>query len=64
MNLPVKLLSLAILSTPFVAKADTLDFTLTGGGNTFTFSLPSNPVPRQFNGVSFTLNSILVTEGH
>jgi hypothetical protein len=64
MNLPVKLLSLAILSTPFVAKADTLDFTLSGGGNTFTFSLPSNPVPGSFsNAVSFTLPSILITEG-
>ncbi|MEI9977399.1 MAG: PEP-CTERM sorting domain-containing protein [Edaphobacter sp.] len=64
MNLPVKLLSFAILATPFVAKADTLDFTLTGGGNTFTFSLPSNPVPGSFsNGVSFTLPSILITEG-
>jgi hypothetical protein len=64
MNLPIKLLSFAILATPFVAKADTLDFTLTGGGDTFTFSLPSNPVPASSsNGVSFTLSSILITEG-
>jgi len=64
MNLPIKLLSFAILATPFVAKADTLDFTLSGGGDTYTFSLASNPVPGSFsNGVSFTLPSILITEG-
>ena len=64
MNLPIKLLSFAILATPFVAKADTLDFTLSGGGDTFTFSLPSNPVPgSSSNGVSFTLSNILISEG-
>jgi PEP-CTERM motif len=64
MRLPIKLLSLAILATAFAAKADTLDFTITGDGNTFTFSLPSNPTPDSFsNGVSFTLANILITEG-
>jgi PEP-CTERM motif len=64
MNLPIKLLSFAILAAPFVAKADTLNFTLTGEGDTYTFSLPSNPVPSSSsNGVSFTLPSVLITEG-
>src|SRR5277367_551740 len=64
MRLPIKLLSLAILATAFAAKADTLDFTITGDGNTFTFSLPSNPTPDSFSsGVSFTLANILITEG-
>jgi PEP-CTERM motif len=65
MALPLKVLSLAaILATTFTTKADTLDFTLTGGGNTFTFSLPSNPTPdSSTNGASFTLDNIMVTEG-
>jgi hypothetical protein len=65
MTLPTKVLSLALLlAASFTVKADTLDFTLTGGGNTFTFSLPSNPSPDSSStGKSFTLNSIMVTEG-
>jgi PEP-CTERM motif len=65
MALPFKVLSLAaILATTLTTKADTLDFTLTGGGNTFTFSLPSNPTPdSSTNGTSFTLDNIMVTEG-
>ena len=64
MNLPIKILSLAaILATTFTAKADTLDFTLIGGGNTFTFSLPSNPSPDSDTlGTQFVLSSILITE--
>jgi PEP-CTERM motif len=62
MHLPFKVLSLAaLLAIPLASKADTLDFTLTGGGNTFTFSLPSNPTPDSTNpGVSFTLDDIMV----
>jgi hypothetical protein len=65
MTLPIKVVSLvAILAAALTAKADTLDFTLTGGGSTFTFSLPSNPSPgSSINGTSFTLDNILVTEG-
>ncbi|MGD0446309.1 MAG: PEP-CTERM sorting domain-containing protein [Edaphobacter sp.] len=65
MALPLKVLSLAaILATTVMTKADTLDFTLTGGGNTFTFSLPSNPTPDSSTiGTSFTLDNIMVTEG-
>ena len=64
MRLPVKLLSFAILATALAAKADTLDFTINGDGNTFTFSLPSNPTPSSFSsGASFTLANILITEG-
>jgi hypothetical protein len=65
MNLPIKALSFAaFLAASLTAKADTLEFTLTGGGNTFTFSLPSNPTPdSSTNGTSFTLDNIMVTEG-
>lgn len=65
MTLPTKVLSLAvILAATLTVKADTLNFTLTGGGNTFTFSLPSNPSPdSSINGASFTLQNIIVTEG-
>ena len=65
MTLPTKVLSLAVLlAATLTVRADTLDFTLTGGGNTFTFSLPSNPAPdSSSSGVSFTLNNIMVTEG-
>jgi hypothetical protein len=65
MNLPIKTLSLAaFLAASLTAKADTLEFTLTGEGNTFTFSLPSNPTPdSSTNGTSFTLDNIIVTEG-
>jgi hypothetical protein len=65
MALPLKVLSIAaILATTLTVKADTLDFTLTGGGNTFTFTLPSNPTPdSSTNGASFTLDNIMVSEG-
>jgi hypothetical protein len=67
MNLPIKALSFAFaafLAASLTAKADTLEFTLTGGGNTFTFSLPSNPTPdSSTSGTSFTLDNIMVTEG-
>jgi hypothetical protein len=65
MHLPMKLLSFAILATALAAKADTLDFTINGDGNTFTFSLPSNPTPSSFSsGFSFTMANILITEGN
>jgi hypothetical protein len=62
MHLPCKVLALAaLLALPLTSKADTLDFTLFGGGNTFTFSLPSNPTPDStIPGVSFTLDGIMV----
>jgi hypothetical protein len=65
MILPIKILSLtAILAASLTVKADTLDFTLTGGGNTFTFSLPSNPSPdSSVGGTSFTLDNIMVSDG-
>ena len=65
MILPIKVLSLAaVLAASLSAKADTLEFTLTGEGNTFTFSLPSNPSPdSSTNGTTFTLDNIMVTEG-
>jgi PEP-CTERM motif-containing protein len=64
MRLPIKLLSLAIILTAaWSAKADTLVFTLSGGGDTFTFSLPSNPSPDSgIPGTSFTLMNILITQ--
>jgi hypothetical protein len=56
------LLSSVLTLTP-IAKADTLDFTITGLGNTYTFSLPSDPIPDSYVlGISFTLDSISVTE--
>jgi len=62
MHLPCKVLALAsLLAIPLASRADTLDFTLTGGGNTYSFSLPSNPTPDSTSpGVSFTLDNILV----
>jgi hypothetical protein len=40
----VIVLGFGILFAPR-AKADTLDFTITGAGSTYTFSLPSSPTP-------------------
>ncbi|RZU40200.1 hypothetical protein BDD14_1639 [Edaphobacter modestus] len=34
-----------LLAFPVVSHADTLNFTLTEPKNTYTWSLPSNPVP-------------------
>jgi hypothetical protein len=64
MRLPTKLLCLAvILIASWSAKADTLDFTLSGDGDTFTFSLPSNPSPdSSISGTSFTLMNIPITQ--
>ena len=45
-------LALALLAAP-LAKADTLDFTITGQGSTYTFSLPSSPTPDLFVGSVF-----------
>jgi len=56
----VLVLAFAVLVAP-LAKADTLDFTLTGAGNTYTFSLDSSPIPDAIsNGLNFTLDNILV----
>jgi hypothetical protein len=64
MRLSIKILSLAtIIAAAVAAKADTLDFTLIGGGDTYTFTLPSNPSPdSSVMGTSFTLSNIMVTE--
>jgi hypothetical protein len=44
------------------AYADTLNFTLSGEGTTFSFSLPSNPVPDVFQaGDSFLIAQVPVT---
>jgi hypothetical protein len=64
MHLPIKLLSFAaILFTAVAVKADTLNFTLSGGGDTFTFTLPSNPTPDTVvAGSSFTLLNTLIND--
>jgi hypothetical protein len=56
----VFVLAFAVLAAP-VAKADTLDFTLTGPGNIYTFSIDSSPVPDEVvNGEYFQVDNILV----
>jgi len=54
-------LAVAALIAP-LAKADTLDFTLTQGNNTYTFSLPSSPTPDSVvNGQDFVIaNQIII----
>lgn len=43
----VKLSVLAVIATStLVAKADLLDYTLTGGGNVYTWSMLSSPTPN------------------
>ena len=56
---------LAILATSVVAKASTLDFTLTGAANfELTFSLPSNPVPDVVQpGIGFQIQGVPVIQG-
>ena len=60
--------AVVVLASSMVARADTYLFTLTGGGNTFTYSLPSSPAPdgldsqcSNFTG-GFCLFSVPVTE--
>ena len=65
MRFPIKAFTFAVIliGATLAAKADTLDFTLTGGGNTFIFSLPSNPTPDSSTvGTNFILDNILVTQ--
>ena len=46
-------------STSLFAKADTLDFTITGHGTDITFSLPSNPtLSGSLAGQDFQLNNV------
>ncbi len=53
-------LALAVVAAP-IAKADTLDFTITGQGSTYTFSLDSSPTPDlDVSGVFFRLDNVLV----
>ena len=62
MRFLVKALSaLVICGISLLAKADTLNFTLTGEGNSYTFSLPSNPVPNaSAPDTYFVLNNVTV----
>jgi hypothetical protein len=56
------LTALILCGTSLCAKGDTLNFTLTGEGNSYTFSLPSDPVPHaSAPGIIFTLNDVSVT---
>jgi hypothetical protein len=58
------LVFIALLLTSFAAKADTLNFTLSSSPDTFTFSLPSDPIPdSSSSGASFTLDGVMITEG-
>jgi hypothetical protein len=60
----VKILALVavVAATTLAAKAGTLSFTLTGEGATYTFSLPSSPLPDiVYAPYSFIFNSIDVT---
>lgn len=53
----VLVLASALLTAP-LAKADTLDFTITGQGSTYTFSLDSSPTPDlSVGGVFFRLDN-------
>jgi hypothetical protein len=53
-------LALAVVAAP-IAKADTLDFTITGQGSTYTFSVDSSPAPDlDVAGVFFRLDNVLV----
>jgi hypothetical protein len=53
-------LALAVVAAP-IAKADTLDFTITGQGSTYAFSLESSPTPDlDVAGVYFRLDNVLV----
>jgi hypothetical protein len=64
MRLSIKILSLvAAIASTLTVKADTLDFTLTGGSDIYTFSLPSDPSPDStVIGTSFTLSGVLITQ--
>ena len=56
----VIVLAVAALIAP-LAKADTLDFTLTQGSNTYTFSLPSSPTPDSVvNGQDFVIANQII----
>jgi PEP-CTERM motif len=51
------------LSSPAV-RADTLDFTLTGEGTTYTFQLPSSPNPSGSGASYFDIVNVIVTRDH
>jgi hypothetical protein len=63
MRFLVKALSALVLcGISLLAKADTLNFSLTGEGNSYTFSLPSNPVPNAAGpDTYFVLTNVTVT---
>jgi hypothetical protein len=51
----------ALLFASFAAKADSLEFVLSGPAGTFDFPLSSNPTPdSSSNGVSFTVDGVLI----
>jgi hypothetical protein len=62
MRLKLFVAAAALLSASLVAHADTDNFTITGGGETVTFSLPSNPTPdSSVPGFAFYFNSVAIT---
>jgi hypothetical protein len=58
--LNVLVLFAVAVSTAIVARADTDNFTLTGQGNTVTFSLPSSPTPYAVGSDDFVLDNVSV----
>jgi hypothetical protein len=66
MRLLAKALSVLLIgASAVIAKADILNFTLTGEGNSYTFSLLSNPVPAvSAPGTFFILNNVAVSVNH
>jgi len=61
--LPSALLALFALAGVTSAKADTLEFTLTDGTKTMTWTLPSSPTPASsVSGQFFTVTGVTVLE--
>jgi hypothetical protein len=58
--LKVFILVAVVAATTLAAKADTLNFTLNGVGNTYVFSLPSSPTPDSFRFSVFSLDNISI----
>ena len=62
MRLKFLFVAAALVSASLAAHADTDDFTITGGGETVTFSLPSSPIPDSYiSGYAFYFNSVPIT---
>jgi PEP-CTERM motif-containing protein len=60
--LQLALLGMLLLAGVTNARADNLNFLLTDGTNTMTWSLPSSPIPDFFNSRFFTVNGVTVLE--